>query len=893
VNKVLQYEKTPFTNPNIDWYKRGVVAANDAYVSQKDTKRKVRQKLLDYGNFTNVDTFYVENGAQKSQFIASFVSGVGYVNYRGEGWVDGWSAMNFGVSDANNLTVNGMTPIVTSIGCGVAQFNGGSDCLGQALIFRGTGTNTGTNLGGATAFCGPTWNTHTSWNNKTDLGLYNAMFQLHHDHLASAYLYGKMYMFSILGNNITTETAFNQYLIFGDAELNIRTTTPKAVSILTSSTVVANSTLNVIVNETTGTPLGGIRVCAYTSDGSVYFVDETNNVGELAIQVGNATLGSTLYVTVSGKNIIPVQQTYTITNPAQFVSFTQISVNDATNGNNNGKINPGETVELGIVLHNYGTQTASNVVATLTTNDTLTTILQNSVNYGDILSATAAQPPSNFILQIDPDFVEYHAISLLLSITDGTNTWTEPINIALGTPSLVIENVIIEDNSTFHPNSLDPGENATIKVVLKNQGWGSAQNFSGILITGNSNVSITDFNATYDLTLEPDSTGGSSISDAFQVTVPANFPIETSVEFTLYIASGTGSSYPYSFALPFSLTIGQLFPNDPSLADAYGYSMIENVDTNILEAPTFNWVEIATPSGGPGTQIAFNTAVSDQTLVQNLPFPFKFYGNTFNQISVSTDGFAMLGSNTANQWQNQDLPYADNLTNMVCPFWTDLWDNQNGESGRVYKYYDTTNHIFIIEWYQLHHYSGTPNPAETFQIILKDPAFYTTVTGDGEILFQYQNIDLTKQEYTTVGLENATQTIGIQYKGKNSISNSSTGLESGRAILFTTNPPTVVSAEDKNQVATNFKLAQNYPNPFNPSTKIDFSIPSREKVELEIFNVLGQQVKTLVSKSLPSGNHSILWNGTDKNGNLVSSGIYFYRIKAGDFTQTRKMTFLK
>ncbi|MCC7429888.1 T9SS type A sorting domain-containing protein, partial [bacterium] len=235
----------------------------------------------------------------------------------------------------------------------------------------------------------------------------------------------------------------------------------------------------------------------------------------------------------------------------------------------------------------------------------------------------------------------------------------------------------------------------------------------------------------------------------------------------------------------------------------------------------------------------------------------------------------------------------DNLSNMVCAFWTDLWDNQNGENGHIYKYHDTTNHRFIVEWYQIHHYSGTPNPPETFQIIFKDPAYHPTPTGDGEILIQYASIDSIRQEYTTVGLENGDQTIGIQYKGKNSINQSSSGLENGRAILFTTKIPTVLSVSDKNQVVKDYKLSQNYPNPFNPSTKIDFSIPSKAKIELEIFNVLGQKVKTLVSKALPSGNYSAVWNGTDNAGNLVGSGVYFYRLKSGDFAETKKMVFLK
>lgn len=90
-----------------------------------------------------------------------------------------------------------------------------------------------------------------------------------------------------------------------------------------------------------------------------------------------------------------------------------------------------------------------------------------------------------------------------------------------------------------------------------------------------------------------------------------------------------------------------------------------------------------------------------------------------------------------------------------------------------------------------------------------------------------------------------------------------------------------------------FQLAQNYPNPFNPSTEISFSLATNAHVELDVFNVLGQKVRTLVSSDLPAGEHTVMWDGQNANGATVSSGVYFYRIAAGDFTDTKKMMMLK
>ena len=88
-------------------------------------------------------------------------------------------------------------------------------------------------------------------------------------------------------------------------------------------------------------------------------------------------------------------------------------------------------------------------------------------------------------------------------------------------------------------------------------------------------------------------------------------------------------------------------------------------------------------------------------------------------------------------------------------------------------------------------------------------------------------------------------------------------------------------------------LSQNYPNPFNAHTTISFNLPSTENVELSIYNVVGQKIITLQNGRMNAGEHSIIWDGRSDNGSEVASGIYFYRLSAGDQTETRRMTFLK
>jgi len=103
----------------------------------------------------------------------------------------------------------------------------------------------------------------------------------------------------------------------------------------------------------------------------------------------------------------------------------------------------------------------------------------------------------------------------------------------------------------------------------------------------------------------------------------------------------------------------------------------------------------------------------------------------------------------------------------------------------------------------------------------------------------------------------------------------------------------VVVNTDENLIPLITKLNQNYPNPFNPTTTINYSLRENSKVTLNIYNIKGQKVKQLVSDQLPAGQHSVVWNGKDENKKPVSSGIYFYKLKTGDFEKTRKMILMK
>ena len=88
-------------------------------------------------------------------------------------------------------------------------------------------------------------------------------------------------------------------------------------------------------------------------------------------------------------------------------------------------------------------------------------------------------------------------------------------------------------------------------------------------------------------------------------------------------------------------------------------------------------------------------------------------------------------------------------------------------------------------------------------------------------------------------------------------------------------------------------MEQNHPNPFNPETEIRFQLPQASQVVVRIFNTLGQEIRTLVDSPYTAGYHTVRWDGKDNKGYLVSSGIYLYQLKAGAFSQIKKMSLIR
>ncbi len=118
--------------------------------------------------------------------------------------------------------------------------------------------------------------------------------------------------------------------------------------------------------------------------------------------------------------------------------------------------------------------------------------------------------------------------------------------------------------------------------------------------------------------------------------------------------------------------------------------------------------------------------------------------------------------------------------------------------------------------------------------------------------------------------------------------------EIGTAVkVYSFDKSVLLSVDGNEPVANNFSLKQNYPNPFNPTTTIEYDVKNGANVTLKVYNLLGQEVRTLVNTRQNAGNYKVNWDGKDNAGNAVASGVYLYRLEAGNVKLAKKMMLMK
>jgi hypothetical protein len=783
------------------------------------------------------------------------------------------------LNNSNKLT------FVTSIGCGVAAFDQGN-VFGEAWIEMGSLTEPPR---GGCAFIGPTSNTHTYWNDNIDKGIYVGMFQEGLDSPGEALLRGKLYMYQYFGNTMEVEYHYKVYCVLGDPSMHIWKDIPKPVTVTYPNEIyVGFNQLQITVTETSsGLPVNNARICISGND--VYVTGTTDASGTAILDVTPASAG-TLNLTVTGGDVVPKEESIIVSIGIENITPHGDPFVTDLDGNDDGLINPNENCSITFTLKNWGTITSNGVYAILSVPDSVKTYVEmitDSVTFGNI-APNDSIPGAPFQFYVKPECPVGYEIPFQLHVSSTTSSWDYIDNEEVHGCKLNFDEFFVDDEGSVLRNyRMDPGETVEVTFKILNTGDDNAPDVTGIISTNDPYMTIVDSMAVFG-TILPDSSSINE-SDTYTITVSASCPVKYNAIFTLKLSTENGL-YPYSLTDSVTLPVAMPSASDPTGPDLYGYYAYSSHDVLWDQHPEYNWVEIE----AIGTEIPKPGGVSDFTQTVNLPFNFKYYGNNFTQLRISGDGWIAFGSGTQTKSLNYSLPCLDTLNNMTAVFWDDFFSNGPQGGGKLFYYSDENDHRFIIEWDKVPHKSEITDK-ETFEIILLDPAYYPTPTGDGEIIFQYKEVE--EAGSCTVGIENNTEDVGLQYLYNEIYDATANEVINGFAIKFTTDSATVVSVGDENNTESilpdAYVLEQNYPNPFNPETRIKYAVPETGHVTLRIYNIHGQLVKTLQDANQSAGRYERIWDGNNEFNNKVSSGVYFYRLQSNDFMQVRKMVLLK
>ncbi len=353
--------------------------------------------------------------------------------------------------------------------------------------------------------------------------------------------------------------------------------------------------------------------------------------------------------------------------------------------------------------------------------------------------------------------------------------------------------------------------------------------------------------------------------------------------------------------------------------DAFGYHW---EDSDAPSGPEYNWIDISST----GTILGHDDEAVYGPFA--LGFDFNFYGSNFDDVKVSSNGFLSFTSGNL-VFNNQGIPSPGQPNNMIAAFWDDLNPSRSGD---IYYLADTVNDRFIVQYDDIRNWETSSN--ETFQVILN---------ADGTIVCQYKTIE--NPNFCTVGIENGDGTDGLQ------VAFNSDYLHSEMAVgyyppspmtWFTATPlagqtgsggstevtvafdtqdkgpgtytaemwinsndsttpaimlPVTLTIEGTSAVGDALpsvvKLEGAVPNPFNPATDIKFSLPRDAGVQLNLYDVSGRLVRTLLNESLNAGSHEARWNGKDDSGRSVASGTYFARLVVDGVNSVKAMILVR
>jgi Peptidase family C25 len=774
VAKVLKYERDVYMT-NTHWLDRVCLTAGaSSGISVIQTNYAVRELFNDRGIACNDTMWYTMPGgdSQIPNYIVNTMNeGVHFVNYRGYYNMSGWRSNQQNLQ--NSMTNRNFQPVVITLTCGTGSWGAQTESISEGFLRTGSPNVPK----GAVACIGTaTTGTHTRFNNVVDVGIFEALLQNNVRSLGWALVHGKYRMWEAFapGGNSSYIQNFSYWNnLMGDPTLRMWVGVPQ-IPTVTHQANLTNGQNYIDVHVDLPGEFPELVWATLATEDDVVDTRRFDQSGNVRLFVDDPQSMGTITLTVVGDNVLPYQAELGSDSESVYV----ISLNATVDDGNNNIPNPGETFSLELLLENSGTSASGSLQGVVTSSDEYVTIIDGTftiptISAGSTTTVTDAvditlegNTPDGYrpVITLTVDGDQESAIELEVKSWSITITDTEPV-LDLGGDDILSE-----------------GETCNLYFVVENVG--SVTGISGMSGTARS---LTDG---YTISTDPVSYSftdgiGSQGAGSFFITAPAEVIPGAPIDMILTLTDGSAID-----SVQFRAYAEDPRSQNVTGPDDFGYWAVDNTDTSAPLAPTYMWADIISPENR--LNINDTSDEDDASILVDLPFQFGYYDEVFSQITVCTNGWLSMGDYSNHiLFRNWPIPNPMGPPMMIAPNWDDMRVSNNQG---IYTYHDAGIGRFIITWECETARNGHD---QLFQVILFDPSFYSTDTGNGRILFQYEEIQFTTSassdnDYSTIGIENQEINSGIQYYYWQNYAENASTIGSGTAILFTDYLETIV-----------------------------------------------------------------------------------------------------
>lgn len=705
----------------------------------------------------------------------------------------------------------------------------------------------------------------------------------------------------------------------------------------------------------------------------------TDQNGRVSILIADELPEGVLTVTITGRDVYPLQQEINVTAESRFVGISGV---DHSEGD--GTYHPGEEINISITATNYSADDLTAVTASLSADTPHLTIGDdNPIEFGDIAAggSVTRDIPAIRISQYCPNASE-PSITTVFNSQGDLQVGSSSIVFDIAAPKFEINSpiAIITEETEFdiELNNIGSQASGVLTATLISEDW-----------------SITVLNGESSYPNIPAGRAATNNNGRFRID-KQSLAIPGSTADMLLVLTGESG---FVDTARFSLQVDELQPNVPTGPDKYGYVCIDVTDSLWSPQTNFQYQGIGSYDRTfRGTDMDFGGEQTDATFLLDLPFTFRFYGEAYDQITVCINGFITPGEQvSAVNYQSYPMELGvGGGMGIIAPFWHHLILGDGNE--KIKYYYYEQGHYMIIEWHNARYFANRDQDLR-FQVIIYDPEHYPTPTGDSVIEFHYRDVfwwagnpQEGETPYPTIGLSSPHGNTGLTHTFRNRRPFAADSISSQRVLKFTTIPygnpeltmdrrllhevemlrpdmvferpiklknegtaplafnvatdrrvnwlslspvsgrmlsgdtldliltintaglddsdtvnvtvsdgweksytiPVIINVDEGNEinpddfVPLEYALEANFPNPFNSTTEIRYSLKNDSHVRLQIYELNGRLVQSLVDEQHVAGHYNISF---DAEG--LSSGVYLYSIKTESFSSVRKMILLR